>query len=202
MVAAMALIAAGGWWLTAGSFSRSRDSQANQRGASTQAAASQPLAAPSETAMALETQPQALQPSEAQGSQPPDAAEADQASAAPNPVKSTSLTATSRALRHRTPKAPKLVPNKDGGIPLAPSRADVLNRMEAVRPAVRACATGLSGVADLDVTIAKSGVVTHVLVGGDFAGTTQGSCIARAVREAKFPSFKQDRFRLLFPYPI
>jgi hypothetical protein len=152
--------------------------------------------------MALDTQPQTSQPSEAQRSQSSDSAEADQGSAAPNPVKSTSLTATSRALRPRTPRAPKLVPSRDGGIPQAPSRADVLNRMEGVRPAVRACATGLSGVADLDITIAKSGVVTHVLVGGDFAGTTQGSCIARAVREAKFPSFRQDRFRLLFPYPI
>jgi hypothetical protein len=44
--------------------------------------------------------------------------------------------------------------------------------------------------------------VTHVLVGGDFAGTTEGSCIARAVRGARFPAFKQERFRILYPYAL
>ena len=205
MVAAMALIAAGGWWLTSGSFSRSRD-EANARGAATSAAASQPVAPQGESAMALETPPgqlppgQATQASDALAAQQADAQSADQG----NPLKSSkNLTATSRAFGPKTAKkAPKLVPTKGGGMPEAPSRAEVLQRMESVRPAVRACATGLSGVADLDITIAHSGKVTHVLVGGDFAGTTQGSCIARAVREAKFPSFKQERFRLLFPYPI
>ena len=87
-------------------------------------------------------------------------------------------------------------------LPEQPSRSDVLNRLESVRSSVRACAAGRSGVADLDITIANTGLVMHVLVGGDFAGTTEGSCIARAVRGARFPTFKQDRFRLLFPYAI
>jgi hypothetical protein len=89
-----------------------------------------------------------------------------------------------------------------GQLPDQPSRSDVLNRLESVRSTVRACAAGRSGVADLDITIANTGLVMHVLVGGDFAGTTEGSCIARAVRGARFPTFKQDRFRLLFPYAI
>jgi hypothetical protein len=109
------------------------------------------------------------------------------------------LTATTRSLRTKTPPAPKLVPD---AIAETPTRGEVVQRLESVRSSVRACAAGLSGVADLDITIAHSGVVTHVLVGGDFAGTTQGSCIARAVREARFPSFKQERFRLLYPYAI
>jgi hypothetical protein len=74
--------------------------------------------------------------------------------------------------------------------------------LESVRSSVQACAAGRSGVADLDITIAHTGIVMHVLVGGDFAGTTEGSCIARAVRQARFPQFKQERFRLLYPYAI
>jgi hypothetical protein len=135
----------------------------------------------------------ALSQSQAQSQSAPPTAAAD--SGKPQ------IAATGRTLRKRPAAAPKLVPIKTGPLE-TPSRADVLQRMESVRPAVRACAAGRSGVADLDVTVAHSGVVTHVLVGGDFAGTTQGSCIARAVREARFPSFKQDRFRVLFPYSI
>ena len=67
---------------------------------------------------------------------------------------------------------------------------------------MQACADGRSGVAEVDVTIAANGVVTNALVGGDFRGTPQGSCIARAVRKARFPKFTKDSFRLLYPYSL
>jgi hypothetical protein len=194
LVAAMALIAGGGWWMTAGSFSRSGDRGVPQ-------AASQPQAAPT-------TQP------------PVQAAPAPLAQPAPLPVpeaapvavtqlptpgvsgRAKGLATTNRTARAKAAKAAKQPPSAAGDIPEAPSRAVVVQRLESVRSSVRACAAGRSGIADLDITIAHSGVVTHVLVGGDFAGTMQGSCIARAVREARFPSFKQERLRLLFPYAI
>ena len=87
-------------------------------------------------------------------------------------------------------------------LPEVPSRVDVLARLDALRPAVKACTAGRGGVADLDITIAGSGNITNVLVGGDYAGTPQGSCIARTVREAHFPRFTQKRFRLLYPYAL
>jgi hypothetical protein len=190
-VAAMALIAVGGWYFTAGSFSRANTASPPQ------AAAAQPPAparndspmAPPPAAPAVVTQAPAVV---AQAPTPPP-------TAAPKPSGKRMLTATTRSLRTKTPPAPKLVPD---AIAETPTRGEVVQRLESVRSSVRACAAGLSGVADLDITIAHSGVVTHVLVGGDFAGTTQGSCIARAVREARFPSFKQERFRLLYPYAI
>jgi hypothetical protein len=83
-----------------------------------------------------------------------------------------------------------------------PSRTDVLHGLDGVRSSVQACAEGRNGVAEVDLTIAANGVVTNALVGGDFGGTPQGSCIARAVRKARFPVFKQDRYRVLFPYVL
>jgi hypothetical protein len=185
-VAAMALIASTGWYFTAGTFSRA---------AQPQAAVTQPPAPPvNEAPMAAPTPPVVVQAPTA-----PATPEPQPTAAKPVPTTKRALTATSRSPRTKMPPAPKLVPDN---LAETPSRSDVVQRLEAVRPSVRACAAGLSGVADLDITIAHSGVVTHVLVGGDFAGTTQGSCIARAVREARFPSFKQERFRLLYPYAI
>jgi hypothetical protein len=183
-VAAMALIAVGGWYFTAGSFSRANTASPPQA-----AAAQPPAPARNDSPMAP---PPAAPAVVAQAPTPPP-------TAATKPTGKRMLTATSRSPRTKTPPAPKLVPD---AIAETPTRGEVVQRLESVRSSVRACAAGLSGVADLDITIAHSGVVTHVLVGGDFAGTTQGSCIARAVREARFPSFKQERFRLLYPYAI
>jgi hypothetical protein len=114
------------------------------------------------------------------------------------------LTATMRGERVRRGAKGKAAPAPapTGESPQGPTRSEVISRLESVRPAVNACAAGRSGVADLDITIAHTGVVMHVLVGGDFAGTAEGSCIARAVRGARFQSFKQERFRLLYPYAI
>jgi hypothetical protein len=184
-VAAMALIAGAGWYFTAGSFSRAPQPQA---------AVTQPPAAPVNEAPMAAPAPAVVQaPATAAPEAPPPTA------AKPSPTSKRAFAANSRTPRTKAPPAPKLVP---ANLAETPSRGEVVQRLEAVRPSVRACAAGLSGVADLDITIAHSGVVTHVLVGGDFAGTTQGSCIARAVREARFPSFKQERFRLLYPYAI
>ena len=64
------------------------------------------------------------------------------------------------------------------------------------------CAQGQRGVAQLDITLIDSGAVSHVVVGGDFAGSTQGSCIARAARTAQFAPFKKPRFRLVYPISL
>lgn len=218
LVAAVMLLATGAWYLTSGTFRRASLTEAPAP-APTTAAVSQPAVAhPTEPS----TKPLELanRMSNDSASEPASNASAVAANAANAPngappsaaapslsgsVKGKpTLTATSRSLRVKpAPRAKQgLVPPPSDGMQEQPTRTQVVERLESVRSSVRACAAGRSGVADLDITIAHTGAVMHVLVGGDFAGTTEGSCIARAVRTARFPTFKQERFRLLFPYAI
>jgi hypothetical protein len=90
-----------------------------------------------------------------------------------------------------------------GPLPDAPSRADVLAAMQAVQPAVSSCAVGSRGVATVRVTFSGStGRVTGAVVEGTYAGTEQGSCIARAVRGAQVPRFTQPTFSVAFPFTL
>ena len=83
-----------------------------------------------------------------------------------------------------------------------PTRREVLDALEPLRPAVERCAKGQHGIAQLDITVISSGVVTHAVVAGDFAGTPEGSCIALAARDAKFAPFQKPRFRVIYPYAL
>jgi hypothetical protein len=214
LFAAIVLLAVSGFWLTAGPFKRSFTSQFARppqlEPASQPTAAAVPDTTPenavaSEPALATDT-PEQQAPDQALAMSEPMQPTATPPTAAQPTIplhhKSASGPVSARAPRVKhAPAAAKLSP-QPGGLPDAPSREEVVQRLESVRSSVRSCAAGHSGVADLDITVAHSGVIMHVLVGGDFAGTSQGSCIARAVREARFASFKQERFRLLYPYAI
>jgi hypothetical protein len=83
-----------------------------------------------------------------------------------------------------------------------PTRAEVLAALEPLRPAVARCVQGQHGIAQLDITVINTGVVTHAVVAGDFAGTPEGSCIALAARDAKFAPFQKPRFRVIFPFSL
>jgi hypothetical protein len=100
----------------------------------------------------------------------------------------------------RPKKAPAeaLVPER----PETPSREDVVRALQPLRAALQACAAGRSGVAELDLTIVGSGAVAQAVVGGDFRGGPEGSCIARTIRLARLPAFKQARFRILYPFSL
>lgn len=90
-----------------------------------------------------------------------------------------------------------------GPLAAAPSRADVLAAMGSVRSAVAACAGGRGGLAQVRVTFSgSSGRVTGAQVEGQFAGTPQGSCIARAVRTASLQRFEQPTYQVLFPFQL
>lgn len=100
------------------------------------------------------------------------------------------------------PGGTKLAPS-GGAVAATPSREDVIAAMGSVRAPVAACAQGRGGVALVRVTFAgPSGRVTGAVVGGQFAGTTQGSCIARAVRAASVPRFAQPTFEVSFPFQL
>jgi hypothetical protein len=92
-------------------------------------------------------------------------------------------------------KPPEVLPDK-------PSRDDVRAVLTPLRDALSDCAHGKTGVAQLDITVANTGTVTLVVVGGDFAGTREGSCIARVARTARFDRFKRPRFRVIFPFSL
>ncbi|MCS6798158.1 MAG: hypothetical protein NZ898_06475 [Myxococcota bacterium] len=87
-------------------------------------------------------------------------------------------------------------------LPDVPSRDDVLAAMRAVEPAVAACRGARSGVATVQIVVGSSGRVRNAVVTGPLAGTPEGSCVARAVRAARFPQFAADSFTVTFPFRL
>ena len=72
--------------------------------------------------------------------------------------------------------------------------------IQAVTDSVRACAPGYrQAVIPIQLTIASSGRVTVAVVGGALAGTSQGSCIAQALREARTTAFTGPRLKVTYP---
>ena len=84
-------------------------------------------------------------------------------------------------------------------LPAAPTREQVAAGFELVRAQLVQCAAGQHGVAQLAVTIANTGRISHALVEGAFSGTPEGSCMARAVRGARFPQFGQPSLKVSYP---
>jgi hypothetical protein len=71
-----------------------------------------------------------------------------------------------------------------------------------VNGAVGNCGNGESGVAKAQVTVRGStGRVANVNVSGPLSASVK-SCVARAVRRARFPKFKQSTFSVTFPYSV
>lgn len=87
-------------------------------------------------------------------------------------------------------------------LPEAPSREQIILGFEAVRASVEACAAGAHGVATAKVTLAGAGRVANAVIEGAFAGTPQGSCMARAVRKAQFPRFASPTFTVAYPFAL
>jgi predicted Zn finger-like uncharacterized protein len=87
-------------------------------------------------------------------------------------------------------------------LPDQPSRDETLAAMRGVEAAVRACSaneTPLTGTAEVAINVAgATGRVTSATVTG-ITGTV-GSCIARAVRNARFPRFGRPSFSIKYPY--
>ncbi len=74
--------------------------------------------------------------------------------------------------------------------------------MRGVQGAVRACASGQPGPAQVTIVFASSGRVTTANVQAPFAGTPAGSCIARAVRAATVPAFTRPTFQVSYPFAL
>jgi hypothetical protein len=99
--------------------------------------------------------------------------------------------------------APAAAPEPDEPLPETPDRADVLSAMGSVRDAVATCAAGRGGVVTVRATFAgSSGRVTTAVIEGAFAGTAEGSCMARAIRAARVPRFAQPTASVSFPFQL
>lgn len=86
-------------------------------------------------------------------------------------------------------------------LPDSPSRDETLAAMRGVEAAVRACSANetVTGTAEVAINVAGgTGRVTSATVTG-ITGTV-GSCIARAVRNARFPRFGKPTFSIKYPY--
>lgn len=96
-------------------------------------------------------------------------------------------------------------PSAEGswGAPASPpSRAEVAAVVETVRGNVRSCAGGRHGTAQVRLTIAPSGRVRAVRVGGDFEASAEGSCMARAVRGLSFSPFQGSSLTVAYPFQL
>jgi len=73
---------------------------------------------------------------------------------------------------------------------------------DALKQELRRCAGGQSGVATINATVFAPGRVGYAMVDGDFAGSPAGSCMARAVRRATFPAFRQAKLTVSYPVSL
>jgi hypothetical protein len=64
---------------------------------------------------------------------------------------------------------------------------DFKKAMAAVTPKAKGCYNGTQGTATVKLTVAPSGSISKVSVGGDFAGKPEAACIESAIRGATFP---------------
>jgi hypothetical protein len=87
-----------------------------------------------------------------------------------------------------------------GKLPAAPSRNDVIAAMAGVHSAVVRCMDGAHGVVTADMKILGTGRVASANVRG--APPKAGSCIAGAVRKAKFPAFSAASIAVRYPMKL
>lgn len=115
---------------------------------------------------------------------------------APNPYVSRPVPVVARV----APVA--LAPVASGPVPQTLSRTQVQNALEGMRGQLANCAAGAHGRTSATVTISGAGRVTYATVDGAFAGTPQGSCMARALRGAQFPQFASPQLRVVYPFAL
>ena len=112
---------------------------------------------------------------------------------------------THRIIRRLSPSGPSSPGTGDPtpNVPLRPTRTDVVSAMNGVSGAVRACANGSHGVAPVRVVFAgPTGRVVSAAVTGSSFPPAVTSCIARAVRGARVPPFRDATFSVNYPFRL
>ena len=87
-------------------------------------------------------------------------------------------------------------------LPAQPSRDEIKQGLESARPALQACAGTAHGLSTAHVTVTGSGRVASANIEGAFAGTPEGSCMARALRAAAFPRFSTASLQVTYPFRL
>jgi len=88
-------------------------------------------------------------------------------------------------------------------VSVGPDREDVQRVMEGLQPALLACVTSGHGLTHVQVTVMPNGRTRGVRVTGAFAGSPDGSCMARAARSVQFPQYEGDEpVTLRYPYRL
>jgi len=96
--------------------------------------------------------------------------------------------------------APMRVPTSDPPFQLSPE--DVRRVLKEVNPAIYQCydSYGVPGRADVYIDVKNDGTVRFVEVRGAFADTPTGTCVADAVKRARFPRFQRESMQIHYPY--
>jgi len=138
----------------------------------------------------------------ATGAAPPgsELAAVDQAQAPAEATPEGQADSDGRARARRRRRASR--PQATGPRPEQPPRSEVVAALKGLEDAVRACAGGRHGRAEVELTFRSEGRVSHANIGGDFAGSVEGSCIARAVRKARVPPFTKASVKVFYPYSL
>lgn len=111
--------------------------------------------------------------------------------------------ALSEPARQNELKLQRQAAETQGALPMTPSREQVEAAVALLRPAIRGCAMGQSGLATADVVVRPDGSVAAVHISGaPFAGAASGRCMEGVVRHAKFPRFRKPSFQFRYPFAI
>jgi len=87
-------------------------------------------------------------------------------------------------------------------LPETLERAEVIEGIEVLRNEYNSCVGDLHGIAEMRIRIANTGRVTHALAEGAYAGTPQGSCLARTLRQARFRPFVRSSIEIVYPLAL
>ena len=90
----------------------------------------------------------------------------------------------------------------NAGLPPLPSREQIQAGIEGMRAALQSCAGQAHGTTTARLTILGTGRVASATIEGAFAGTAQGSCMARALRTAGFPRFASENLQVTYPFRL
>ena len=74
--------------------------------------------------------------------------------------------------------------------------------MVSATGAVGSCVNGREATVAVTLAILGSGAVEQVTVTPPWGGTPEGACVAAVLRRVRFSRFRQERFRLSWPYVI
>jgi hypothetical protein len=116
--------------------------------------------------------------------------------------RATSATEPNAAVMAANDARPVAAVTANEDLPAQPTREQIKEALSAVRPALEACSANSHGTMFANLNITGSGRVSYSNIEGAFAGSTEGSCMARALRTAEFPRFASASLKVRYPFVL